>query len=190
MLNKQNMADATPQTNEPDVVLVDEFDNPIGTIGKQAAHEQGLLHRAFSVFVFNDKQELMLQQRAKHKYHSPLLWTNTCCSHPNPSDKTVAQAAHRRLKFEMGFSCDITFEFAFVYKTEFENGLMEHEFDHVFLGHYNQEPTVNPDEVQQWRWESIDNIKHELQTKPENYTVWFKIAFEKLIEQTHKTNFS
>jgi isopentenyl-diphosphate Delta-isomerase len=137
-----------------EVILVDEQDVEIGSMEKLEVHQKGLLHRAFSVFVFNDKQELLLQQRALEKYHSPALWTNTCCSHPSPGETTIS-AARRRLQEEMGFDTELDFAFHFTYKAEFENGLTEHEFDHVFIGTFNDHFIPNPAEVMDIRYESM-----------------------------------
>ena len=164
------------------VILVDIDDNPVGTEEKLKAHEMALLHRAFSVFVFNSEGELMLQQRAMHKYHSPGLWTNTCCSHPRPEENTL-DAAHRRLKEEMGFDCDLEWKFSFVYKASFDNGLTEHEFDHVFFGSFSGEPKINPDEVHAWKWIAMKDLIELMKANPAEYTVWFRIAMDKIIEQ-------
>ncbi len=158
------------------VILVDENDFPSGKMEKIEAHRKGLLHRAFSVFIFNDRGELMLQQRALSKYHSPGLWTNTCCSHPRVGEDT-SEAAHRRMKEEMGFDCRMEEKFSFVYQAEVGNGLIEHEFDHVFIGKYNNPPVINPDEAESWKFMKLDDIKKEMHENPENYTVWFRIAF-------------
>ena len=162
---------------EEKVILVDINDEPIGLMEKIAAHEQALLHRAFSVFILNDNNEIMLQQRAASKYHSPLLWTNTCCSHQRPGETNI-QAGKRRLQEEMGFEVDLTELFHFIYKAPFDNGLTEHELDHVMIGKYNSEPNINTDEVESWKWMSIDAIKTDMQENPELYTAWFKIIFE------------
>ncbi len=162
---------------EEKVILVDINDEPIGLMEKMAAHEQALLHRAFSVFILNDNNEIMLQQRAASKYHSPLLWTNTCCSHQRPGETNI-QAGKRRLQEEMGFEVDLTELFHFIYKAPFDNGLTEHELDHVMIGKYNSEPNINTDEVESWKWMSIDAIKTDMQENPELYTAWFKIIFE------------
>ncbi len=162
---------------EEKVILVDINDEPIGLMEKIAAHEQALLHRAFSVFVLNDNNEIMLQQRAASKYHSPLLWTNTCCSHQRPGETNI-QAGKRRLQEEMGFEVDLTELFHFIYKAPFDNGLTEHELDHVMIGKYNEEPNINKDEVESWKWMSIDAIKTDMQENPDDYTAWFKIIFE------------
>jgi isopentenyl-diphosphate Delta-isomerase len=163
---------------EERVILVDEQDHKIGTMPKMEAHEKGLLHRAFSVFVFNDRKELMLQRRAWHKYHSPGLWTNTCCSHQRDGEDSL-EAGHRRLNEEMGFDTALTFAVSFIYKAPFDNGLTEHELDHVLLGQYEGEPIINTEEVSEWKWMPMENLKIDLIEHPENYTVWFKIIFDK-----------
>ena len=159
------------------VVLVDQDDQKLGLMEKQQAHVAGLLHRAFSVFVFNSKGELMIQQRAASKYHSPTLWTNTCCSHPRDNE-TYKQAAHRRLEEEMGFDCELEYKFNFIYKAHLENDLIEHELDHVFIGTFDDEPKLNPDEVMAYRWVELDDLKKDMEKNPQNYTAWFKIIFE------------
>lgn len=162
---------------EEKVILVNENDEQIGLMEKLEAHEKAVLHRAFSVFVLNDKNEVMLQQRAHHKYHSPLLWTNTCCSHQREGETNI-QAGTRRLQEEMGFSTELKELFHFIYKAPFDNGLTEHELDHVMIGYYNNEPNINLDEVESWKWMSIEAIRDDIQTQSENYTVWFKIIFD------------
>ena len=159
------------------VVLVDQDDQKLGLMEKQQAHVAGLLHRAFSVFVFNSNGELMIQQRAASKYHSPTLWTNTCCSHPRDNE-TYEQAAHRRLEEEMGFDCELDSKFNFIYKAHLENDLIEHELDHVFIGTFDDEPKLNPDEVMAYRWVELDDLKKDMEKNPQNYTAWFKIIFE------------
>lgn len=163
---------------EEKVILVDTNDEPLGLMDKMAAHEQALLHRAFSVFVLNDKNEVMLQQRASHKYHSPLLWTNTCCSHQRAGESNI-QAGKRRLEEEMGFKTDLKELFHFIYKAPFDNGLTEHELDHVMIGYSNKEPNINKEEVESWKWMKIEDIKKDMQVHTEIYTVWFKIIFDK-----------
>lgn len=163
---------------EEQVILVNENDEPIGLMEKIEAHEKAELHRAFSVFILNDKNEVMLQQRAACKYHSPLLWTNTCCSHQRAGETNI-QAGKRRLQEEMGFQTDLKELFSFIYKAPFDNGLTEHELDHVMIGYYNQIPAINTDEVESWKWMSIEAIKKDMQQQPDNYTAWFKIIFEK-----------
>lgn len=161
------------------VVLVDEQDNDVGVMEKLEAHQKGLLHRAFSVFIFNEKQELLLQQRALSKYHSGGLWTNTCCSHPRPNE-TIKDAANRRLFEEMGMSCDLIIKTSFIYKTPFENGLIEHELDYVLIGFSNLNPNLNKKEVENYKWMSISDIKTDIYSNPKHYTSWFKIALEKV----------
>jgi isopentenyl-diphosphate delta-isomerase len=163
------------------VILVDEKDNPVGVAGKMEAHEKGLLHRAFSVFIFNSKGEMLLQQRAMHKYHSGGLWTNACCSHPNPGEETLA-AAKRRLKEEMGFEVPLEKVFDFIYKTGFDNGLTEYEFDHVFAGEYDNPVDFNKKEVMDSCYKDIPGIRHTLQTDPEKYTAWLHLSFRRIEE--------
>lgn len=163
---------------EEEVILVNENDEQVGTMPKLEAHEKAALHRAFSIFILNDKNEVMLQQRAAHKYHSPLLWTNTCCSHQRVGESNI-QAGTRRLQEEMGFVTEIKELFHFIYKAPFDNGLTEHELDHVMIGHSNQEPQVNEDEVASWKWMSTEDIKNDISNKPDLYTEWFKIIFQK-----------
>jgi isopentenyl-diphosphate delta-isomerase len=162
---------------EENVILVDKDDQQIGLMPKLEAHEKAVLHRAFSVFVLNSKNEIMLQQRAHQKYHSPLLWTNTCCSHQRNGESNI-EAGRRRLFEEMGFKTELKELFHFIYKAPFENGLTEHELDHVMIGYYNESPTVNPEEVEAWKWMAIDDVKNDMQKRPEIYTVWFKIIFD------------
>jgi isopentenyl-diphosphate delta-isomerase len=166
---------------EEKVILVDENDNQIGLMPKMEAHEKAVLHRAFSVFIFNDKNELMLQQRALHKYHSPGLWTNTCCSHQRDGESNI-EAGKRRLNEEMGFVADLRETTSFVYKAPFDNGLTEHELDHVMIGNYNEEPIINKDEVASWKWMPLEDVKVDIALRPEKYTAWFKIIFEKFYE--------
>ncbi|MEZ4793367.1 MAG: isopentenyl-diphosphate Delta-isomerase [Gelidibacter sp.] len=166
---------------EEKVILVNENDEQIGTMPKMEAHEKAMLHRAFSVFVFNDKNELMLQQRATHKYHSPNLWTNTCCSHQRVGESNI-EAGKRRLQEEMGFVTDLKDTISFVYKAPFDNGLTEHEYDHILVGIYNEEPHINTEEVSNWKWMSLEDVKIDMQERPEIYTEWFKIIFEKFYQ--------
>jgi isopentenyl-diphosphate delta-isomerase len=163
------------------VILVDENDVSTGTMAKMEAHEKAVLHRAFSIFIFNTKGEMLLQQRAAGKYHSGGLWSNSCCSHPRPGEETAAAAA-RRLQEEMGFEARLEKIFDFVYKASFENGLAEHEFDHVFIG-YHDGP-VNPDknEAGDYAYMSMPDIQKMMQTQPELFTAWFHIAFPKIVE--------
>lgn len=162
---------------EENVILVNENDEPIGLMPKLEAHEKAVLHRAFSVFVLNDKNQLMLQQRAQHKYHSPLLWTNTCCSHQREGETNI-EAGNRRLTEEMGFQTELKELFHFIYKAPFDNGLTEHELDHVMIGYYNEAPLINSDEVESWKWMDIEEVKQDISVNPMIYTVWFKIIFE------------
>lgn len=161
------------------VLLVDENDEVLGVMEKMEAHQKALLHRAFSVFVFNSKGEMLLQQRAAHKYHSPGLWTNACCSHPQPGEETAA-AAIRRLQEEMGFVIPVQKVFDFVYKAAFDNGLTEYEFDHVFAGEYEGPVLFNADEVQDICYKAMPEISNSLQTHPQKYTAWFHLAFPRV----------
>ncbi len=171
---------------EEQVILVNESDDPIGTMGKTEAHRTPILHRAFSVFIFNDKGEMLLQKRAANKYHSAGLWTNTCCSHPRPGEDTFA-AAVRRLKEEMGFCTTLEKVFSFVYNASFENGLHEHEFDHVFTGIYNDKINPDPNEVSEYCFKSMEAIQSSLYLNPEKYTAWFNIVFPKIISWRYET---
>lgn len=162
---------------EEQVILVNEQDEPIGLMNKLEAHEKAILHRAFSVFVLNKNNEIMLQQRAHHKYHSPLLWTNTCCSHQRKGETNI-EAGTRRLFEEMGFTTELKELFHFIYKAPFDNGLTEHELDHVMIGYYNDEPQINADEVESWKWMKIEDVKTDMLQNPNIYTVWFKIIFD------------
>ena len=172
---------------EENVILVNQNDEQIGLMPKMEAHQKAVLHRAFSVFVLNVKNEIMLQQRASQKYHSPLLWTNTCCSHQRDGETNI-QAGSRRLFEEMGFETGLKELFHFIYKAPFDNGLTEHELDHVMIGYYNEEPKINPDEVESWKWMSIEDIAKNIQLQPEIYTVWFKIIFDEFYHflENHK----
>ena len=167
---------------EEKVILVDKQDNPIGLMPKMEAHEKGVLHRAFSVFILNNAGDLMLQQRALHKYHSPGLWTNTCCSHQRDGESNIA-AGQRRLYEEMGFVTPLREITSFIYKAPFDNGLTEHELDHIMIGQYNDEPIINPDEVADWKWMPIDAVRDDINQHPQNYTVWFIIIFEQFYEK-------
>lgn len=160
-------------------MLVDENDTEIGVMEKLRAHQEAKLHRAISVVVFNTDGEMLLQRRAGHKYHSPLLWTNACCTHPAP-DEPVSDAGVRRLKEEMGLSCSLTYAFNFIYKAELGNGLTEYEFDHVFYGFTNDVPSINEDEVCAFKYISMSDLKNDLNEYPDHYTVWFKLIFDKI----------
>jgi isopentenyl-diphosphate delta-isomerase len=161
------------------IILVDEKDREIGTGEKTKVHEDGRLHRAFSVFVFNSKGETLLQRRTKSKYHSGGLWTNTCCSHPRAGEK-LEESVHRRLKEEMGFDVPLKEIFSFIYKVKFGNGLTEHELDHVFVGRFDGKPVPDPEEAEGWKWVSLDELKKDVQRNPDIYTYWLKVAIEKL----------
>jgi isopentenyl-diphosphate delta-isomerase len=164
-----------------EVILVTETDEPIGNMEKMEAHWQGVLHRAFSIFIFNEHNEMLLQQRAKTKYHSSGLWTNACCSHPRPGENTEA-AALRRLGEELGFTAAVTKIFDFRYNAEFDNGLKEHEFDHVYFGTYSGKIIPNPAEVQDYCYKKPDDIANMIQSHPHKFTAWFCIAFPMVME--------
>lgn len=166
---------------EEQVILVDKNDQQIGLMPKMEAHEKAVLHRAFSVFVQNDKGELLLQQRAADKYHSPLLWANTCCSHQREGESNI-EAGKRRLQEEMGFVTELKEAFSFIYKAPFDNGLTEHELDHVLLGAYNGDPVINKEEVESFKWMKPEAVKQDMEVAPELYTAWFRIIFEKFYE--------
>ena len=161
------------------VILVDTNDQPTGIMEKMEAHQKGLLHRAFSIFIFNEKGEMLLQQRAAGKYHSSGLWSNACCSHPYPGEDTVV-AASRRLKQELGFETPMEKAFDFIYREEMDNDLIEHEFDHVFAGYYNGEVNFDPAEVMNISFKSVSEIQYSLRLEPQKFTAWFRIAFPKL----------
>ncbi len=165
---------------EEHVILVDGDDVPRGQMEKMKAHEEGALHRAFSVFIFNFKRELLLQQRAKSKYHSGGLWTNTCCSHPKIGESNV-HAAKRRLKEEMGMECDISYLFKFTYKAEFENGLTEHEVDHVFFGMTDELPVINKAEVEDFKYMDLVSLQEDINLNPEAYSPWLRICLDKVV---------
>lgn len=166
----------------PDMlILVDENDRQIGTEEKMKAHEQGKLHRAFSIFIFNPKGEMLLQKRAKSKYHSGGLWTNACCSHPRVGEE-LEKAAHRRLREEMGFDCELENENHFIYKVKLDHGLTEHEFDYVFAGKYDGEVKPNTEEADVFKWIDMKTLGKDIEAHPENYTEWFKIAFRKFFK--------
>jgi len=162
------------------VILVDETDKEIGTEEKIKTHKEGKLHRAFSIFIFNSKGEMLLQKRAKSKYHSGGLWSNACCSHPRPKED-IEQAAHRRLMEEMGFDCDLQESFDFVYKANLDHDLTEYEFDHVFIGKYEGKIKLNPEEAEDFKWVNIDALKGDVEKHPEKYTVWFKCALTEVL---------
>ena len=159
--------------------MVDEHDVQTGIMEKMEVHQKALLHRAFSIFIFNEKGEMLLQKRAGKKYHSAGLWTNACCSHPQPGQETLA-AAEIRLQEEMGFNTALKKVFEFIYKAPFDNGLTEHEFDHVFIGTYDGEIVPNDEEVSDYCFKPVEEVKNSIQSHPKKYTEWFKIAFPKM----------
>ena len=163
---------------EDKVILVDINDNQVGLMPKLEAHQKGVLHRAFSVFIFNKNGELMLQRRSLGKYHSPGLWTNTCCSHQREGESNI-ESGKRRLNEEMGFITELTEKTSFIYKTNFDNGLTEHEFDHILVGYFDNSPYINSEEVDTWKWMSMESVQDDINESPENYTAWFKIIFKK-----------
>jgi len=164
---------------EQEVILVNENDEPLGTMEKMEAHRKGALHRAFSVFIFDSKGRMLLQQRAQDKYHGGHLWTNACCSHPLP-DESVEDAVQRRTKEELGFTTSLDRVFEFVYKADVENDLIEHEYDHVFAGEYDGPVTPNPDEVADVAFEDMERISWALKNQPDKFTSWFRLAFPKI----------
>jgi len=158
-----------------EVILVTETDEPIGTIEKMRAHTDGLLHRAFSIFIFDNKGRMLLQQRSGEKYHGAQLWSNTCCSHPYPNEK-LEEAALRRLQEEMGFGTVLQKQFEFIYRAEVENNLIEHEYDHVFTGTYEGIINVNKNEVADYCYQEMEQVKLAIEAQPQKFTAWFKIA--------------
>jgi isopentenyl-diphosphate delta-isomerase len=165
---------------EEQVILVDEQGGEMGVMEKMAAHRAAVLHRAFSVFIFNSAGQLLLQRRADHKYHSGGLWTNTCCSHPRPGEGVV-EAARRRLQEEMGLDCDLQEVFAFTYHARLDHDLYEHEYDHVLVGRCDADPTPNPEEVSEWKWVDPDKLEQDRAINPQNYTAWFHLAFPRVL---------
>lgn len=156
------------------VILVDEHDNELGTMEKMEAHRKGVLHRAFSILVFNSKGEILMQRRSTKKYHSGGLWTNTCCSHPLPQE-TMASATRRKLMQEMGIDVETRFVYKFIYRAHLDGNLIEHEVDHVFFGYFDGEPMINTDEVDEWRFATIGDLKADMSARPDEYTHWFKL---------------
>lgn len=167
------------------VILVNEQDEWMGLAGKMQAHKEGLLHRAFSVFVFNSRNELLIQQRAGHKYHSPGLWSNTCCSHPRKGESTFA-AAHRRMQEEMGFDCDIDKAFVFRYKADVGGGLIENEYDHIYTGYTHDMPNINTDEVQDFKFISVARLMDWIEKEPNAFTAWLKLVLPLFIAHVEK----
>ena len=170
---------------QENVVLVDSNNNKLGLMPKMEAHIKGILHRAFSVIIFNNNGDIMLQKRARTKYHTPGLWSNTCCSHQRDNEDNIT-AGKRRLYEEMGFTTQLQNFDSFIYKVSFSNGLIEHEFDHILTGVYNGIPNLNKKEVDQWKWVSIDYLYHDINNNPDNYTAWFKIIINKYSESLKK----
>ncbi len=164
------------------VVLVDESDQQLGQMDKLLAHKKGLLHRAFSIFIFNNRGDLLLQQRALDKYHGGGLWTNTCCSHPQIGED-VLDSAQERLFFEMGISCELSYSFSFIYHAKVENNLIEHEYDHVFIGFTDTDPILNPSEAADFKWWSVEQIATDISVHPARYTYWFKAALPQVIQK-------
>ena len=165
---------------EEKVILVDEHDHEIGSAEKIKAHQEGRLHRAFSIFVFNSEAKLLLQKREKKKYHSGDLWTNTCCGHPRP-EEPVEKAAHRRLQEEMGFDCELQEMFSFTYKVQFDNDLFEHEYDSVFMGQFDGEPFPSLEEVDGWKWIDLEELRGDVQKNPDGYTYWLRICIDRVM---------
>jgi isopentenyl-diphosphate Delta-isomerase len=161
------------------VILVDEQDDVIGLMEKMEAHKKGLLHRAFSILIFSSKGELLLQKRSIRKYHSGGLWTNTCCSHPT-LDESMACTARKRLKFEMGIDLESQFAFKFIYRSELDKDLIEHEFDYVFTGIFNGTPLINLDEVEDWKFMDIQSLRGDLKNNPASYTAWFRLIMNQI----------
>jgi isopentenyl-diphosphate delta-isomerase len=159
------------------VILVDEGDNAVGTMEKLEAHRRGLLHRAFSILLFNSQGEMLLQKRSRNKYHSGGLWTNTCCSHPLPGE-TMAHATRRKLKQEMGIDLQTDFAYKFIYRAELDHDLTEHECDYVFTGHFNGTPKINADEVEDWKYADLQALQQDAQQHPERYTQWFRLILK------------
>ncbi len=165
---------------EERVILVDRNGHQVGTAEKLHAHRAGALHRAFSIFIFDLKGNLLLQRRARTKYHSGGLWSNTCCSHPRPNE-SLHEAAHRRLREEMGFDCALKVLFHFTYQVQLANDLFEHEYDHVFVGHYDGEPTPNPEEVDDWIWIDLEGLRKDIREHPDRYTYWLRCCVDQVI---------
>lgn len=169
------------------VILVNKEDSPIGEMPKMEAHEKGLLHRAFSVVIFNSAGEILLQRRAGNKYHSGGLWTNACCSHPRPGVNTE-EAAHRRLKEEMGLEAELEYAGSFIYRAKLDHGLTEHEFDHVYTGITDSLPIINRNEVSEYRYISETELLNDMSTQPQRYTAWFRIMIERFGKRIFNNN--
>jgi isopentenyl-diphosphate delta-isomerase len=167
------------------VILVDVNDNAIGTMEKLEAHERGELHRAFSILLYNTQGEMLLQKRARSKYHSGGLWTNACCSHPIPGER-IEETTRRRLQEEMGIDVPLSYSHKFIYKTSLDRNLTEHELDHVFIGQFNGTPLINKNEVEDWKYASVDWLKDDVIKNPDNYTYWFKLLISQSQSSTAK----
>ncbi len=174
--------DQVTMNNQWEVILVDEKDNEVGRMEKMEAHREGVLHRAFSIFIFNSRGEMLIHQRAAGKYHGAGLWTNACCSHPMPGER-VEDAVHRRLREEMGLRCSSRKIFDFIYRAEVEHGLTEHEYDHVFVGYTDQDPQPDDEEVSDWKWIDPVALISDFKKYPERYTVWFGIALPLVLDE-------
>ena len=161
-----------------EVILVNELDECIGQMEKMLAHEEGILHRAFSILIYNSKKEMLLQQRADTKYHSPGLWSNACCSHPSPGENLL-DAAKRRLKEELNIECKLIVTGSFIYRYQFKNKLIEHEYDYVLKGIYDQQPILNEKEVKNFKWMQFEKLLMDIELNPDNYTFWFKEILRK-----------
>ena len=159
------------------VILVDIEDNTVGTMEKMEAHKKGILHRAFSIVLFNSQGEMLLQKRARTKYHSGGLWTNACCSHPQPNE-LLETATQRKLKQEMGIEMPLEFLYKFIYEAPLANNLIEHELDHVFTGTFDGTPVINPDEVEDWKFVNMESLRTDIHQHPERYTTWFRLIVE------------
>jgi isopentenyl-diphosphate delta-isomerase len=165
------------------VVLVDDLDRELGTMDKLQAHKEGRLHRAFSIFIFNAAGEMLIHQRAENKYHTGLLWSNACCSHPLPGE-SIDDALQRKLYQEMGFFCPLEHAFSFTYRAELDNGLIEHEIDHVYIGQFDEAPNPNPSEVSDWKFVPIPVLKKDMLGQPQKYTPWFRMLFDQVVART------
>ena len=173
--------------DEEEVILVNKKDIQLGLMAKMEAHRKGVLHRAFSVFIFKSSRELLIQKRSSQKYHSPGLWTNTCCSHQRDGESTI-DAANRRLNEEMGLNADLKEIFSFIYRANLKNGLIEHEFDHVLVGYTDLSPIINIKEVEDWKWVDLSILEHDIDKNPNIYTEWFKIIFKRVKDYIDKSN--
>ena len=169
------------------IILVDKNDKEIGTGEKLKVHKEGKLHRAFSIFIFNSQGQMLIQKRNSNKYHSGGLWSNTCCSHPR-AGKALTEEIHERLKQEMGFDTDLKEIFSFIYKVRFDNNLYEHEFDHVYIGRYDNDPKPNPQEAEECKWIPISELTCDTKRNPDDYTYWFKAALERVLLNLDKLN--